>query len=66
VKETFELTSWDDARISLYVIMAVQYGRSLCLCVRGFCLSIYPFPSPNLSGRRLDVYHTSSVALVRI
>jgi len=30
------------------------------------CLSV--FPSPNLSGRRLDVYHTSThgVALVRI
>jgi len=31
-------------------------------------LSFYLFSSPNLSGRRLDVYHTSThvVALVRI
>jgi len=30
--------------------------------------SFYLFPSPNLSGHRLDVYHTSThgVALVRI
>ena len=34
----------------------------------GYYLSIYLFSSPNLSGRRLDVYHTSThgVALVRI
>ena len=33
-----------------------------------FYLSFYLFSSPNLSGRRLDVYHTSThdVALVRI
>ena len=33
-----------------------------------FLLSIYLFSSPNLSGHRLDVYHTStySMALVRI
>jgi len=33
----------------------------------GFYLSIF-FSSPNLSGHRLDVYHTSThgVALVRI
>jgi len=35
---------------------------------RGFYLSSISFSSPNLSGRRLDVYHTSThgVALVRI
>jgi len=33
-----------------------------------FPVSIFLFSSPNLSGRRLDVYHTSThgVALVRI
>ena len=33
-----------------------------------YLLSIFCFSSPNLSGRRLDVYHTSThgVALVRI
>ena len=33
-----------------------------------FYLSIFLFSSPNLSGHRLDVYHTSThgVALVRI
>jgi len=49
------------------------YGalRSRCghyICALWCLLSIYPFSSPNLSGRRVDVYHTSThgVALVRI
>jgi len=63
--------------------VVVRYGQAYCalimaaLCNRGplyFCpvISIYRlssfFSSPNLSGRRLDVYHTLThgVALVRI
>jgi len=46
-------------------------GQAIIFSCCGFCLlSIYQsfFSSPNLSGRRLDVYHTSThgVALVRI
>jgi len=51
------------------------YGRPVCgigqtiiFSSCGFFLSIYLFSSPNLSGRTLDVYRTSThgVALVRI
>jgi len=45
-----------------------EIGRPLYFCpVVTIYLSIF-FPSPNLSGQRLDVYHTSThgVALVRI
>ena len=62
--------------MELYLQYA-RYGEDLvlvmaALCNRGpiyFCpvISIYRlFPSPNLSGRRLDVYHTLThgVALV--
>jgi len=37
-------------------------------CLSFIFLSFYLFSSPNLSGRRLDVYHTKTygVALVRI
>jgi len=40
-------------------------GGPLYFC-RGFFLSFFFFSSPNVSGRRLDIYHTSShgVALV--
>jgi len=43
----------------------IFYGRPMPC---GFFLSIFFFSSPNLSGRRLDVYHTSThgVALVQI
>jgi len=43
----------------------MEYGRPLYFCP---VISIYLFSSPNLSGRRLDVYHTSThgVALVWI
>ena len=43
-------------------------GRILYVLSCGFFLFFFFFSSPNLSGRRLDVYHTSThgVALVRI
>jgi len=47
----------------------MEYGRPyFCPVVSIFLLSFYLFSSPNLSGRRLDVYHTSThgVVLVRI
>jgi len=48
----------------------IEWGRPLyfCLVVFIFFLSSIFFSSPNLSRRRLDVYHTSThgVALVRI
>jgi len=42
-------------------------GQAIIFLPCGFYLSIF-FSSPNLSGHRLDVYHTSThgVALVRI
>jgi len=45
------------------------YGHYIfALWLLSFFLSIFFYSSPNLSGRRLDVYHTSThgVALVRI
>ena len=57
----------------LTVIMAAlrsRYGHYIFLPREFFLLSIFYlfYSSPNLSGRRLDVYHTSThgVALVRI
>ena len=43
-------------------------GQTIIFSSCSFFLSIFFFSSPNLSGRRLDVYHTSThgVALVRI
>ena len=43
-------------------------GQAIIFLPCGFYLSIFFYSSPNLSGRRLDVYHTSThgVALVRI
>jgi len=45
-------------------------GQAIIFLPRGFFfyLSFFFFSSPNLSGRRVDVYHTSThgVALVRI
>jgi len=53
--------------------LASSYGRPMeknCPVVSSsfFLISFFFFPSPNLSGRRLHVYHTSTngVALVRI
>ena len=50
------------------IIMAAVCNRGAIIFLPcGYYLSIF-FSSPNLSGRRLDVYHTSThgVALVRI
>jgi len=43
-------------------------GQTIIFLPCDFYLSSFFFSSPNLSGRRLDVYHTSThgVALVRI
>jgi len=52
-----------------FVVAALCNRGPLYFCsVISFYLSIFFFSSPNLSGRRLDVYHTLShgVALVRI
>ena len=49
--------------------IVVNMGRPLYFCpVVSIFLFFFFFSSPNLSGRRLDVYHTSThgVALVRI
>jgi len=50
------------------LIMATLWPLYFCPVVSFFLLLLYFFPSPNLSGRRLDVYHTSThdVALVQI
>jgi len=53
------------------LFMAALWNRAghyiFALWFLSFCLSFFFF-SPNLSGRKLDVYHTSThgVALVRI
>jgi len=46
----------------------VHYGRPAHCIFALWFLSIFFYSSPNLSRRRLDVYHTSThdVALVRI
>ena len=44
----------------------MEYGRPLYFCpVVSFDLSFF-FPSPNLSGRRLDVHHTSTHGVARL
>jgi len=58
--------------IIIIIIMAALWNRGAIIFLPcGYYLSIILsifFSSPNLSGRRLDVYHTSThgVALVRI
>jgi len=48
----------------LFFVMAALHSRCgryiFALWFLSFCLSFYLFSSPNLSGRRLDVYHTST------
>jgi len=46
----------------------MEYGRPLCFCPVVSVFVFLFYSSPNLSGRRLDVCHTSihGVALVRI
>ena len=48
---------------------SVYYGRPIGQAIMyGYYLSIFFFPAPILSGRKVDVYHTSThdVVLVRI
>jgi len=55
--------------LSFFFMAALCNRGAIILLPCGYCLSFYLFfSSPNLSGRRLDVYHTSThgVALVRI
>jgi len=54
--------------VLLTVIMVALCNRADHYIFALWFLSSFFFPSPNLSGRRLDVYHTSAhgVALVRI
>jgi len=61
----------DNFILNVYVIMAALWNRAgHYIFILWLLLSIFLllFSSPNLSGRRLDVYHTSThgVALVRI
>jgi len=53
--------------ITLVIVMATLWNRAGHYIFVLFLLSSF-FSSPNLSGRRLDLYHTSThgVALVRI
>ena len=52
----------------MIIMVAYVIGQTIVFLPCGFYLSSSFFSSPNLSGRRLDVYHTSThgVALVRI
>jgi len=51
-----------------YAFYGRPVGQAIIFCSCGFCLSSFFFSSPILSGRRLDVYHTSThdMALVQI
>jgi len=54
--------------ISVFVAaLRSRYGPYI-LCGFFFCLLLLLFSSPNLGGRRVDIYHTFThgVALVRI
>jgi len=60
---------WDGAQMATFYGRPMVQGRPLYFCpVVSFFLYLLFFSSPNLSGRRLNVYHTSThgVALVRI
>jgi len=55
--------------VPVLLVMAALWNRQAIIFLPcDFLLSSSSFSSPNLSGRRLDVYHTSThgVALVRI
>jgi len=58
---------WPNSRPSLWP-PCVAHADIIFLPCGFFLLSSFFYSSPNLSGRRLDVYHTSThgVALVRI
>ena len=67
ISEVWELERLQTAKLTFKVTQG-YYGRPMeyfCPVVSFFFLL---FSSPNLSGRRLDVYHTSihGVVLVRI
>jgi len=55
-------------QLACYYGRPMEKGRPLYFCSVVSLLLLSSFSSPNLSGRRLDVYHTSthSVALLRI
>jgi len=54
--------------LQLFVMVALWNRADHYIFALWFLSSIFFLSSPNLSGRRLDVYHTSTrdVALVRI
>jgi len=61
------MNSGDELKLRLIMAALCNRGGALYFCpVVSFYLSF--FSSPNLSGHRLDVYHTSThdVALVQI
>jgi len=60
------LSNWELAHILVMAALRSRCGHHILSCF--FLLLLLSFFSPNLSGRRLDVYHTSTrgVALVRI
>jgi len=70
--EFLKVSSYEYVKKLLHIVMAALWNRAghYILPCGFYLLSIYLsfFSSPNLSGRRLDVYHTSThgVALVRI
>ena len=62
-------TESDIDRIELFMAALCNRGGIIFLSCGFFLFLISSFPSPNLSRRRLDVYHTSThggVALVQI
>jgi len=63
----FQRMNYADCNFS-YLIMVALCNRADHYIFALWLLSIFFISSPNLSGRRLDVYHTSThgVALVRI
>ena len=56
----------DDLKINLDLVMVALWNRADHYIFA--VISVFFFSSPNLSGQRLDVYHTCThgVALVRI
>jgi len=71
-RSSIPLAMWISVRfcdIVSYYGLPYVIGQTIIFLPCDFCLySFLLFSSPNLSGRRLDVYHTSThgVALVRI
>jgi len=61
--------SWEITRIRLNLWSPYVIEQTIYIFILSFVLSFFlSFSSPNLSRRRLDVYHTSThgVAIVRI